>query len=135
MRILVHLLVVAQFAAVISAQYDVNFNIDEPILSFFPDEDNNDPNADNDIKWNPDEKLVVPEVQAADDDKTVCDNKSGDGRETRACCFGTGLGDAGGGAFIRVFRCRKCKIRVPFLSNLNHSILCIANNHVWNRRS
>lgn len=104
MRSLIPLYVITMFAAITSAQYDLDFNLDEPIvLSLLPD-------ADNAVKWNPDEEIVVPKIQAADDDKTACDNGSGDHRLTRACCWGTGEGELRPGVYLRVYKCRRCKL-------------------------
>lgn len=86
MRFLILLLVVAMFAATIAAQ-------DSP----------------SDVKFNPDDPIQVDPIQGADDDATACENGSGDGRATRACCLGQPEAPTPDGGFVRVYKCRKCK--------------------------
>ncbi|MCJ1465268.1 hypothetical protein MMC07_003884 [Pseudocyphellaria aurata] len=89
MRFLVFLMVVAMFAALTASQVfdDVNFNPDDPI--------------------------DVPKIEGADDDKTVCDNGSDDGRLTRACCLGAPDAPTPDGGFVRVYKCRKYSPEEP----------------------
>lgn len=62
------------------------------------------------FEYNPDEPIIVPPIEGADDDATVCDNGSYDGRLTRACCLGEPDGLFPDGGFIRVHKCRRCKL-------------------------
>lgn len=121
--------VIALFAARTAAQYGVpdflSFNFDDPgvvqliqgveNLNFYPVE----PMAVQPIqvadesKFNPDAPRYVPPIQGAEDDAKVCDNGSGDGRSSRGCCLGKTEGATPDGGFVRVTKCRKCKMLFP----------------------
>lgn len=138
MRFPILLVVIALFAAITAAQNGIpdylSFNFDDPgvvqliqgveNLNFYPIE----PMAVQPIqvadqsKFNPDAPRVVPPIQGAEDDATVCDNGSSDGRSSRGCCFGKAEGPTPDGGFVKVTKCRKCKCCFPVLESISSDL-------------
>ncbi|MCJ1263193.1 hypothetical protein MMC22_003063 [Lobaria immixta] len=147
LRLLILLFVVAFFAPVNSAQFDIAYLPDDiqyspddiqyspDDIQYYPDQtqyytkgtqdypDETQYYADT-TKYNPDEPIIVPPILSADDDATACDNGSGDHRDKRACCLGKPEEKLPDGGYLRVYKCRKCTFR-----SLSSNNLFISNWH------